>query len=107
MTKKDNYDAFDLRAQETARLEAEEKLKLIARVEIDDLKWVMQNKRGRRVMHGFLERAGVYRLSFHTNALQMAFNEGSRNEGLALLAKLTEHCPELYSQMLKEQKDDE
>lgn len=107
MNKKDNYDAFDLRAQEAARTEAEEKAKLNARIDIENLKWVMANKRGRRFIHGLLERAGVYRLSFHTNALQMAFNEGSRNEGLALLAKLTEHCPELYSQMLKEQKDDE
>lgn len=105
--KKDTYDAFDLRAQEDARKDAEEKAKLRARIEIDDLKWVMSNKRGRRMMHGILERAGVFRLSFHTNALQMAFNEGTRNEGLAVLAKLMEHCPELYSLMLKEQKDDE
>lgn len=105
--KKDNYDAFDLQSQEAARKDAEDKAKLRARIEIEDVKWVMSNKRGRRVMHGFLERAGVFRLSFHTNALQMAFNEGMRNEGLAMLAKLMEHCPELYSLMLKEQKDDE
>lgn len=104
---KQQYDAFDIRAQEDARKDAEEKAKLRARIEIDDLKWVMSNKRGRRMMHGILERAGVFRLSFHTNALQMAFNEGTRNEGLAVLAKLMEHCPELYSLMLKEQKDDE
>lgn len=105
--KKQSYDAFDLRAQEAVREDAEEKAKLRARLEIDDLKWLMSNKRGRRVMHGLLERAGVWRLSFHTNALQMAFNEGTRNEGLALLAKLSEHCPELYSLMLKEHRDDE
>lgn len=102
-----NYDAFDLRAQEQAQLEKEERAQIRARVEADDLKWVMGNKRGRRVMHGILERAGVWRLSFHTNALTMAFNEGARNEGLAMLAKLNEHCPELYTLMLKEQKDDE
>lgn len=102
-----NYDAFDIRAQEAAREDAEEKAKLRARVELDDVKWMMSNKRGRRVMHGILERAGVWRLSFHTNALQMAFNEGSRNEGLAMLARLMEHCPELYALMLKEHKDDE
>ena len=105
--KKDNYDAFDLPSQEAQRKDAEEKAKLRARIEIDDIKWVMSNKRGRRMMHGVLERAGVFRLSFHTNALQMAFNEGTRNEGLSVLARLMEHCPELYSLMLKEQKDDE
>ena len=97
----------DLAGQDVAKQEAAEKAKLKTRIEIDDLKWVMQNKRGRRFVHGILERAGVWRLSFHTNALQMAFNEGSRNEGLALLAKLTEQCPEFYSLMLKEHKDDE
>lgn len=107
MSKDQPYDAFDLRSQEQSREEAEDKAKLRARIELEDLKWVMQNKRGRRHIHSLLERAGVWRLSFHTNALQMAFNEGTRNEGLALLAKLTEHSPELYAQMLKEHKDDE
>jgi hypothetical protein len=105
--KKDQYDAFDLRSQQEAREEAEEKQKLNARMEIDDLKWVMANRRGRRFVHRILERAGVWRLSFNTNALQMAFNEGTRNEGLAMLARLNEHCPELYSLMLKEHKEDE
>ena len=107
MTKGNTYDAFDLRGQEAVREEAEEKVKLKARIELDDLKWVMQNKRGRRFVHGILERAGIWRLSFHTNALQMAFNEGSRNEGLGMLAKLTEQCPEFYALMLKEHAEDE
>lgn len=102
-----DYEVFDTRAQEAARADAKERAVIRARIEVDDLKWVMSNKRGRRVIHGVLERAGVWRLSFHTNALTMAFNEGARNEGLAMLAKLNEHCPELYTLMLKEQKDDE
>ena len=35
-----------------------------------------------------LERAGVFRSSFSTDPLQMAFNEGRRNEGLRLLVDL-------------------
>lgn len=101
------FDTFDLQGQEAARLSAEEKAKLRARVEIEDLKRVMANKSGRRFVYGILARAGVWRSSFHTNALQMAFNEGARNEGLALLAKLTDHCPDTYSLMLTEHKDDE
>lgn len=103
---KDSYDAFDLRAQEELREQAEEKAKLKARMDVEDIKWLMSNKRGRRLVHGQLERAGVWRLSFNTNALTMAFNEGTRNEGLAMLAKLTEHCPEMYALMLKEAKDE-
>jgi hypothetical protein len=65
----------------------------------------MSNKRGRRFIFTLLERAGVWRLSFNTNALTMAFAEGTRNEGLRLMAQLTEHCLDRYSEMLKEQQD--
>jgi len=73
--------------------------------EIGDLKWLMSNKRGRRFVFLLLERAGVWRLSFNTNALTMAFAEGTRNEGLRLLAQLSEHCLDRYSEMLKEQQE--
>lgn len=109
MGKADGNDPFDLAGQQAAREDADERAKLQARIEIEDLRWVMSNKRGRRHIHRQLERAGVWRLSFHTNALQMAFNEGTRNEGLALLALLVKHCSDLYAQMLKEhsEKDSE
>lgn len=35
-----------------------------------------------------LERAGVFRSSFDSDPLRMAFNEGRRNEGLRLLSEL-------------------
>lgn len=101
------YDAFDLAVQADAQEKSSDKAKMRVRTEVEDTKWLMANKRGRRLVHGLLERAGVWRLSFHTNALQMAFNEGTRNEGLAMIAKLTEHCPDMYSLMLKEHKDDD
>jgi hypothetical protein len=44
----------------------------------------------------------VWRSSFSTNALTMAFSEGQRNEGLRLLAQITTHAPERYAEMLKE-----
>jgi hypothetical protein len=65
----------------------------------------MSSKRGRRIVHRQLDSAGVFRISFHTNALQMAFNEGNRNQGNALLALVTEHCPERYAELLNEAKD--
>lgn len=72
------------------------------KAEIDDLKWVMSNARGRRFVLALLDRAGVFRSSFSTNALQMAFSEGNRNEGLRLLDQLMSHAPDRYSEMLKE-----
>ena len=53
----------------------------------------------------WLERAGVWQLSFNTNAMTMAFNEGRRNEGLALTNKLMVSCPEQWAQMMLENSD--
>jgi hypothetical protein len=49
-----------------------------------------------------LERAGVYRLSFNTNSMTMAFAEGARNEGLRMLALIHTASPDLYPAMMKE-----
>lgn len=98
-------DPLDIRSQERTQAEAEERALLAAQIEIDDVKWLMSNKRGRRFMARPLERAGVWRLSFNTNALTMAFNEGTRNEGLRLLAQIAAHCPDRYTEMLKESKE--
>jgi len=62
----------------------------------------MSSKRGRRILWRLLDRAGVFRLSFNTNAMAMAFAEGNRNEGLRYLALIHTLCPELYPTMVKE-----
>lgn len=98
-------DPFDLQSQDRAIADHSEKAKLALQVEIDDLKRVMSDKRGRRFVFRFLERAGVWRISFNTNALTMAFNEGMRNEGLRLMAQITTHCADRYTEMLKESKE--
>ena len=99
------FDPLDIQGQADAAADADERARLAAQIEIDDLRWLMSNKRGRRFVSRLLERAGVFRLSFNTNALTMAFHEGTRNEGLRLLALLNAHCPERYTEMLKEQKE--
>jgi hypothetical protein len=98
-------DPFDLQSQERATAGNSDKAKLAHQVEIDALKWLMSNKRGRRFVCRQLERAGVWRISFNTNALTMAFNEGMRNEGLRLMAQITTHCADRYTEMLKESKE--
>ena len=69
--------------------------------QIEDLRWVMSDKRGRRVVWRLLEIAGIYRLSY-TGDDRTAFNEGQRNVGLKLLAEVNQHCPAEYMEMLKE-----
>lgn len=101
----DHYDPIDINAQERAHADTGERAKAAQNMEVDDLKWLMSNKRGRRFVCRLLERAGVWRLSFNTNALTMAFNEGVRNEGLRLMAQITTHCADRYAEMLKESKE--
>ena len=96
------HDPLDLRAQEREAEDRRLRDKLARENEESDLKWLMGNKRGRRVIWRLLENSGVFRLSFNTNAMQMAFSEGNRNFGQRTLAMIHTHCPELYPQMVKE-----
>ncbi|KAF9396920.1 hypothetical protein CPC16_004253 [Podila verticillata] len=99
-------DPTDIRNQERAHPPTELCRQLAKDTEEADLKWLMSTKQGRRIIWRFLERAGVYRLSFNTNALAMAFAEGNRNEGLRLLGQIHTLCPEFYVAMVKEQNHD-
>lgn len=100
-----HHDPFDLEAPERERAIRDERTRNAQRTEADDLKWMMSSKRGRRIIWRLLEQSGVYRLSFSQNAMTMAFNEGNRNFGLALLSKVHELSPESYSTMVQEQKN--
>jgi len=93
---------LDTEEQEAARREEQQRIRMLQAQEVEDLKWLMGTKRGRRIVHRQLERAGVWQLSFNTNAMTMAFNEGRRNEGLALTNKLMIACPEQWALMIKE-----
>lgn len=100
------YDPTDIRSQEQVQSDKETRLKLAKEVEEADLKWLMSSKRGRRIVWRFLDRAGVFRPTFNTNAMQMSFAEGNRNAGLYILTQIHALCPELYPQMVKEQVND-
>lgn len=67
----------------------------------EDLKALLQTQEGQRFMRGLLAECGIYRLSFHTNAIQMAFNEGNRNIGNKLIKRISDACPEFIVDLLK------
>ena len=71
--------------------------------QIADLKWLMKDQRGRRVMQRLMDKAGIYRTSFTGNS-ETFFREGERNVGLLFISEITEHCPEEFLLMLKEQR---
>lgn len=97
-----SYDPIDTRAQDLARVEAEELKRIVQHNEDEDFKWLMKSVRGRRIVWRLLEEAGVFRISFNTNSMQMAFNEGGRNYGNKILDQVHKLCPELYPTMLNE-----
>jgi len=101
---KQEIDPFDLRAQQAASALVDEATRLKRQTEVEDLKFIMSTKQGRRYVWRQLERYGVFRTSFSSDPLIMAYNEGSRNQGLGLIADISEHCPERYAEMTREQR---
>lgn len=98
----DPLDAQDDEHRERTRTQK----KLARDTEAADIRWLMGSKRGRRIIRRLLEHAGVFRLSFNAESLQMAFAEGRRNEGLRLLNMIHAHCADKYPVMLQEREDD-
>lgn len=74
---------------------------LAKRQEEADTKWLMASEAGRRTVWWLLEEAGVFRTSMTADNWTF-FNEGQRNLGLKLLARVQEHCPDEYARMTKE-----
>lgn len=97
----DNFDPVDLVGQEEAASKKQKDMKLSRDGQIEDFKWIMADKRGRRFMWRLLEVTGVYRTSFTGNSTTF-FNEGMRNVGLIVMNEIHENCPELYETLIKE-----
>ena len=96
------YDPTDLTRQDAAKAAKAQSAKLSRDTDESDFKWLMSTKRGRRIVWRLLDRAGIFRSSFNTNAMAMSFAEGQKNEGLRLLGQIHTLCPELYPTMTKE-----
>lgn len=96
------HDPLDIRSQEQARKDADDKARLAAENEAKDFRRLMGVNWGRRIVWRQLEQAGVFRSTFNTVAMQMAFDEGKRNAGLRTLGMIHQNCPELYPVMVKE-----
>lgn len=64
-----------------------------------DLRSVMDTPAGRRFMWALLGDCGLYRASFNNSGSITAFNEGQRDIGLRLVARITQDCPEQYLAM--------
>lgn len=100
-----NYDPTDIAGQAAAKRGEDARKKAAREAQDADLKWLMSSPRGRRIVWRLLDISGPFRISFDTNAMKMAFNEGNRNLGNQLLNEVMTLCPELYPVMAKEQRN--
>jgi hypothetical protein len=87
---------WDFGEQATGSTDAQ----LAQATEQSDVRWLIADPRGRRIVRGLLERAGVFRSSFTNDALATAFREGERNAGLGLIALVMRHTPERLADVL-------
>lgn len=72
-----------------------------SKVVLDDIRWMMNEVRGRRFMAWLMGQTGMDKLSWTGNS-ETFFREGCRNIGLQLKARIDEVAPELYIKMLQE-----
>ena len=84
-----HFDPLDLKGQERAKEQSDERQRLAIDQDKEDFKWLMGSKRGRRIVWRLLERTGVFRTSFTGNS-ETFFREGQRNVGLMLMAQIHE-----------------
>ena len=96
MMSRDPFDPAELLAEETERQAKDERYMRRVR---NAIAHVMDSPEGREAMEIILDATGVYRPSFNTNALSMAYAEGRRSVGLALINLIE---PASYQIMLRE-----
>lgn len=84
------------------REKAEHEALLAQQREEDDVRWLMNSERGRRLVWQWLADAGLFRTSYVGDALAIAFAEGQRNQGLKLHALVMQHAPNQFIRMLAE-----
>jgi len=94
----------DKGADSPERSEKAQWAQLLQQTAIEDFVWLMSDKRGRRIVWSLLSEAGVFKTSYvpGMDAMQTAFAEGGRNQGVKLMARIMEHCPDRFSEMQKE-----
>lgn len=95
---------FDENEQKAAAAKLAEAARLQRQREMDDFKWLMGHKQGRRFMWRMLEMTGLHRTPHVLGALaeDNAFRAGNANVGLMLQAEIHTVCPEHFPTMTKE-----
>lgn len=67
---------------------------------------LMKTRDGRRFVWGMLERTGFTGQSFTGDRATTDFNCGQRNVGITLFAMIDQFCPDTFSLMMREARED-
>lgn len=95
-------------ADEKQVQQAEKRVKKQINQDVADIRWLMSEKQGRRVVWRLLADAGIFSASFVArDASLTAFNEGRRNYGTKLLVTVMKECNKQYLLMVEENSKEE
>lgn len=103
----EEHNPHDTAAQEAAQTEQDEQRRLHRDREVDDFKWLMGHRQGRRVMWRLLGMTGLFRNPHVPGAQseETAFRCGEQNIGQQLMAEIHTIAPESYNVMVKEHQE--
>lgn len=99
------YDPTDLNELDARKADTALKTKLSKDTEEADIKWLMKDRRGRRILWQLLERCGTFGDPFSTNALLMANQAGQQKIGRVYFAMIHALAPDKYVTMVNEAKE--
>lgn len=100
-----DFDPTDIAGNEEREALRKDKAQRTVEQEIEDLKWLMSDKRGRRFIWSLLAFTGVFRNPFTGNS-ETFFRCGEMNVGQKYLGDINQHAPERYNQMVTEHVND-
>jgi hypothetical protein len=96
-------DTDPLAGDDEVEAEAKAEAARLARArEMDDFKWLMGHKQGRRIMWRMLDMTGVFRNPHIPGTDDVLFRCGMQNVGQQLMTEIHTICPEHYPTMTKE-----
>lgn len=67
---------------------------------IKDLEWLLSATQGKRLMLGWLGLTNFASDGFDSDALRMAYMQGKRAIGIALLADIQHNAPDFYADLM-------
>lgn len=102
MSDSKGHNPADTGEQDERRITGKAASELARQQEKDDVGWLMTHREGRRIVWRVLARAGIYRIAYHQNDRDEAFQLGQQALGFEAFAEINTVCPNLYIKMLQE-----